>query len=82
MCVCVCVCDTEGTAGGTELRAISCVLYDLGLCVLKLSRSCCWAVWSRYFSVWPAVGYRLQVFFFVVKGGNWEVQGSSDRRPL
>ena len=65
VCVCVCVCDTEWTASGTEQRAISCVLlYDLGLYVVKLSRSCCWAVWSRNLSVGPAVGYRLQVFFF------------------
>jgi len=79
----VCVCDTEWTASGTELRAISCVLlYDLGLHVVKLSRSCCWAVWSRNLSVRPAVGYRLQVFFFVGRGRKGEVQGSSDRRPL
>jgi len=64
VCVCVCVCDTEWAAIGSELRAISCVLmYDLGLYVVKLSRSCCWAVWSRNLSVGPAVGYRLQVFF-------------------
>jgi hypothetical protein len=76
------MCDTECTASGTELRAISCVLLcDLGLYVVKLSRSCCWAVWSRNLSVRPAVGYRLQVFF-IGRGGNGEVQGSGDRRPL
>jgi len=70
VCVCVCVCDTEWTASGTELRAISCVLmYDLGLYVVKLSRSCCWAVWSRNLSVGPAVGYRLQGFFWGGGGG-------------
>ena len=56
MCVYVCVCDIEWTASGTEPWAISCVLYDLGLYVVKLSRSCCWAVWSRNLSVRPAVG--------------------------